>query len=76
LGAVVSSENPGAGPAVVESLMNRTELVNASRTKRGLKPLTLKEMMGTYGHSFYGPIKHGYINEHLQKMNDPNMPRR
>jgi hypothetical protein len=71
LGAVISSENVGAGSAVAESLMNRTELVNASRAKRGLKPLSLKQMMGTYGHSFYGPIKHGYIGEHLQKMNDP-----
>jgi uncharacterized protein (TIGR02594 family) len=71
LGAVISSENVGAGPAVAESLFNRTELVNEARAKKGLPPLSLKDMMGTRGHSFYGPIKHGYIGEHLAKMNDP-----
>ena len=72
LGAVTSSENPGAGPAVAESLMNRTELVNAARAKKGLAPLTLHDMItGHGGKSFYGPVRSGAINEHLAKMNDP-----
>jgi hypothetical protein len=74
LGAVISSENPGAGPAVAESLMNRTELVNETRARQGLPPLSLKDMMigkGGGRHSFYGPIRSGAINEHLRKMDDP-----
>jgi hypothetical protein len=72
LGGILSAENPGAGPAVVESLMNRTELVNESRARRGLPPKTLKEMIvGNGGKSFYGPIRSGAINEHLAKMNNP-----
>jgi hypothetical protein len=77
LGAVISSENPGAGPAVAESLMNRTELVNESRARRGLPPLRLRDMiLGQNGapgggKSFYGPVRSGAINEHLRKMNNP-----
>ena len=76
LGAVLSSENPGAGPAVVESLFNRTMLVNKRRVSMGLPPLTLHDMIvGTPsiggGKSFYGPIRTGAINAHLARMNDP-----
>jgi hypothetical protein len=72
LGAILSAENPGAGPAVVESLMNRTELVNESRARRGLPPLSLRDMIvGKDGKSFYGPIRSGAINQHLAKMNNP-----
>jgi hypothetical protein len=72
LGAVISSENPGAGSAVAESLMNRTELVNAARARKGLPPLKLKDMiLGHGGKSFYGPIRSGAIDDHLRKMNDP-----
>jgi hypothetical protein len=76
LGAVISSENPGAGPAVAESLMNRTMLVNKHRATKGLPPLTLRDMMlGTpsidHGRSFYNPIRNGAIHSHLAKMNNP-----
>ena len=76
LGAVISSENPGAGPAVAESLMNRTAMVNQARAKRGLPPLTLRDMIVGHpsiggGKSFYNPIRNRSINAHLQKMNDP-----
>jgi hypothetical protein len=48
--------------AVVESLFNRTSLVNDSRGRRRLPPPTLRDMMvGTRsiggGKSFYGPIR-------------------
>lgn len=77
LGAIISAENPGAGPAVAESLFNRTELVNRDRAKRGLPPLTLEDMIrGTPsiggGKSFYGPMRTGAVNSHLQRMrSDP-----
>lgn len=75
LGAIISAENPGAGPAVAESLMNRTELVNEDRAKRGLPPLTLKDMIRGHpsiggGKSFYNPMRNGAINDHLRKMNN------
>jgi len=73
LGALTSAENPGAGPAVIESLMNRTMLVNEDRAKRGLPPLTLHDMMVGHpsiggGKSFYGPMRTGAVNAHLNKM--------
>lgn len=73
LGAVISSENPGAGPAVAESLMNRTMLVNKHREAKGLPPLTLRQMILSidHGRSFYNPIRNGAINGHLAKMNNP-----
>jgi hypothetical protein len=73
LGGIISAENPGAGPAVAESLMNRTELVNQDRAKRGLPPLTLHDMIvGKDGKSFYGPMRTGAINQHLARMrSDP-----
>jgi hypothetical protein len=74
LGAVVSSEQQD--PAVIESLMNRTEMLNEQRAKQGKKPLTLKQMLGKRDDSFYGPIKHGYIDEHLRKMDDPAYARK
>jgi hypothetical protein len=52
LGAIVSAENPGAGPGVAESLMNRTELVNEARARRGEPPLTLHDMI--VGHPSIG----------------------
>lgn len=76
LGGILSAENPGAGPGVVESLMNRTSLVNEQRATQGKPPLTLKDMITGHpsiggGKSFYGPMRTGAINEHLAKMNDP-----
>jgi hypothetical protein len=71
LGAIISSENIGAGPAVAESLMNRTEFINEQRKAQGKGPLSLRDMMGKFGDSFYGPIKKGYIQEHLEKMKNP-----
>lgn len=68
LGAVLSSENPGAGPAVVESLFNRTEYINEQRAKQGKAPLSLMQMMKG---GFYGPVNRGQIGGHLRKMNDP-----
>ncbi len=77
LGAVISSENIGAGPAVVESLFNRTNYMNEMRSKQGKAPLTLKQMIiGQPGRSFYGPINRGSINDHLRKMNDPKFAAR
>lgn len=71
-GAITSAENPGAGPAVLESLMNRTEMVNEQRARKGLPPKTLRQMIiGERGKSFYGPVRSGAINSHLAKMNNP-----
>lgn len=77
MGAITSVENPGAGPAVAESLMNRTAMVNANRAKRGLPPLTLRDMILGHpsigkGKSFYGPVRNGAVNSHIRRMrNDP-----
>lgn len=78
LAALVSAENPGAGPGVVESLMNRTAMVNETRAAKGQRPLSLKQMiMGDPsiggGASFYGPIRDGRINRDLARVDrDPN----
>lgn len=76
LGAIISAENPGAGPAVAESLMNRTALVNEKRAREGKEPLSLRDMIVGHpsidrGKSFYGPMRSGAINAHMRKMNDP-----
>ncbi|HEY2210276.1 MAG TPA: hypothetical protein VGH62_01410 [Bradyrhizobium sp.] len=77
LGGVLSSENPGAGTAVIESLFNRTEMVNQKRAIKGLPPLSLRDMIVGHpsiggGKSFYGPIRSGVIQQHLRRMrNDP-----
>jgi hypothetical protein len=70
LKAIISAENPGAGSAVVESLMNRTAMVNEARAAKGQPPLTLKAMIQGDasiggGKSFYGPVRTGAVNEHL-----------
>ena len=77
--AIIHAENPGAGPAVAESLMNRTELVNESRRRRGLPPVTLHDMMlyalgekeRGLNSSFYGPMRPNRglaITGHLNKI--------
>ena len=76
LGAIHHAENPGAGPGVIESLMNRTELVNSQRAARDMSPLTLEDMIRGHssldrGKSFYGPMRSGKINDYLLKMDDP-----
>jgi len=77
LGAVISSENPGAGPAVAESLFNRTAYMNEMRAKQGKAPLSIEQMIvGQPGRSFYGPINRGSINSHLRKMDDPKFAAR
>jgi hypothetical protein len=73
LRAIISAENPGAGSAVVESLMNRTAMVNEQRAAKGQPPLTLKAMIQGDasiggGQSFYGPVRSGAINQHLAKV--------
>ena len=75
LGAVIHAENPGAGPAVAESIMNRTEYVNSIRRRQGKPPLTLRDMMLghpdiAHGKSFYGPIRHGYMGSHLRAVRE------
>lgn len=82
VGAILSAENPGAGPAVVESLFNRTMLVNQDREAQGKPPLTLTDMI--FGHkdigggkSFYGPVRTGAVREHLRKLErDPEYAKR
>lgn len=63
LAAVASLEMEEDPTAVVESLYNRTNLVNQERAKRGLRPVTLREMIyGVPGHkSFYGPVRAGAV---------------
>jgi hypothetical protein len=73
LAGIISAENPGAGPAVAESLMNRTELVNQHRAQQGLPPLTLRDMIVGHpsidrGRSFYGPMRSGAIHSHLARV--------
>ena len=70
---IISAENPGAGSAVAESLMNRTAMVNERRAASGMPPLTLKAMIQGEaslggGKSFYGPVRTGAINEHLKRV--------
>ena len=70
---IISAENPGAGSAVVESLMNRTAMVNERRAASGQPPLTLKAMIQGDasiggGKSFYGPVRTGAINQHLARV--------
>ena len=72
--AIISAENPGAGSAVAESLMNRTAMVNEKRVAQGLPPLTLKSMIQGDasiggGKSFYGPVRTGAVNDHLARVN-------
>lgn len=75
---ILSAENPGAGPAVVESLMNRTAMVNEARAAKGQPPLSLKQMIQGHpslggGLSFYNPVRTGAINQHLARVDrDPN----
>jgi hypothetical protein len=71
--AVISAENAGAETGVVESLMNRTELVNQGRARKGLPPLTLRDMILGHpsiagGKSFYNPVRNGSINSHLARI--------
>ena len=73
LRGIISAENPGAGSAVAESLMNRTAMVNEQRAANGQRPLTLKAMIQGDaaiggGKSFYGPVRTGAINEHLRRV--------
>ena len=72
MGGILSAENAGAGPAVIEGLYNRTAYVNSMRAKEGKQPLTLKDMiLGhpdiDHGKSFYGPVRSGAINSHMDK---------
>lgn len=56
MAALLSLENEGAGPAVIESLYNRTTAINQERAKKGLPPISLKDMIHRPGRkSFYGP---------------------
>lgn len=56
MAAILSLENEGAGPAVIESLYNRTTAINQERAKKGLPPISLRDMIHRAGHrSFYGP---------------------
>lgn len=77
VGAILSAENPGAGTAVVESLFNRTELVNQNRASKGQAPLSIRDMIVGHpsiggGKSFYGPMRTGAVNSHMRRMeNDP-----
>ena len=73
LKGIISAENPGAGSAVAESLMNRTAMVNEQRAARGQPPLTLKAMIQGDasiggGKSFYGPVRTGAVNQHLARV--------
>ena len=73
LKGIISAENPGAGSAVAESLMNRTAMVNEQRAAKGQPPLTLKAMIQGDpslggGKSFYNPIRTGAINQHLARV--------
>ena len=67
---------------MVESLMNRTALVNQQRVKKGLAPLTLKDMMQGHpsiagGQSFYGPVRKGQLGPGMSRMqNDPKFAAR
>jgi hypothetical protein len=51
LAAVLDLENPGAGPAVVESLMNRMDYAGGT-IEKGLG-------INNRGRSFYGPVRRG-----------------
>jgi hypothetical protein len=69
LAALLSLENEGAGPAVVESLMNRTAYVNEERRKQGLPPLTLRDMIAPdSAHSFYGPERRHLVEARLAEL--------
>lgn len=69
VGAVLSAENVGAGPAVVESLFNRLEFINEKRAREGKPLMSVMQMIRS---GFYGPVNNGAINSHLQRMtNDP-----
>jgi hypothetical protein len=73
LKGIISAENPGAGSAVAESLMNRTAMVNEARAAKGQPPLTLKAMIQGDpsiggGKSFYGPVRTGAVNQHLARV--------
>jgi hypothetical protein len=73
LKGIISAENPGAGSAVAESLMNRTAMVNEQRAAKGQPSLTLKSMIQGDpsiggGQSFYGPVRTGAINQHLARV--------
>jgi hypothetical protein len=68
--AIISSEHPQAGPAVIESLMNRTALVNEARARKGLPPVSLWHMMHS---GFYGPVNTGKIRRDFAAMaKNPN----
>jgi hypothetical protein len=62
LAALLTRENEGEAQAVTESLFNRTAYVNAERAKKGLAPLSIRQMLGIgSGRSFYGPERRGEV---------------
>jgi hypothetical protein len=58
LAATAALEHESDATAVVESLYNRTTYVNQERAKRGLAPLSLRQMLHS---GFYGPINRGAL---------------
>jgi hypothetical protein len=63
LAGLATLEHEGDRTAVVESLYNRTALVNQERSKRGLPPVSLEHMINPGGSgSFYGPERAGIVD--------------
>jgi hypothetical protein len=63
LAGLATLEHEGDRTAVVESLYNRTALVNQERAKRGRAPVSLEQMINPGGAgSFYGPERAGIVN--------------
>jgi TP901 family phage tail tape measure protein len=58
LAAVIDLENPGAGTAVAESLMNRMDMTGGS-IARGI---------GGGSKSFYGPVRRGLVDPRLREL--------
>jgi uncharacterized protein (TIGR02594 family) len=78
LGALATLEHEGDETAVVESLYNRTNLMNEERAKKGLPPLSVRDMMyGTGKGSFYGPVRKGLVEGRLRELErDPERMKR
>jgi len=69
LAALTSKEDKDYPTQVVESLMNRTAYVNEERKKKGLPPLSLRDMIRPDSPvSFYGPERRHEVEAAIERL--------